>query len=39
MLVFKLHNALNNWQNSAYNVCKRDECEPNLNDLIEFVDL
>ena len=39
MLVSKLPNALiDRWNRIAYNICKKYECEPNLSDLIEFVD-
>ena len=39
MLVSKLPNALiDRWNRIAYNIHKKHECEPNLSDLIEFVD-
>ena len=39
MLVSKLPNALiGRWNRIACNIRKKHECEPNLNDLIEFVD-
>ena len=39
MLVSKLPNALiDRWNRIAYNIRKKHECEPNLSDLIEFVD-
>ena len=39
MLASKLPNGLiDRWNRTAYNIRKRQECEPSLNDLIEFVD-
>ena len=39
MLVSKLPNGLiDTWDGTAYNIRKRQECEPNLSDLTEFVD-
>ena len=39
MLVSKLPNGLiDRWNRTAYNIRKRQECEPSLSDLIEFVD-
>ena len=39
MLVSKLPNALiDRWNKITYNIRKKHECEPNLSDLIEFVD-
>ena len=39
MLVSKLPNALiDRWNRIAYNIRKKHECEPNLSDLIEFID-
>ena len=39
MLVSKLPNGLiDMWNRTAYNIRKRQKCEPSLSDLIEFVD-
>ena len=39
MLVSKLPNGLiDRWNRTAYNIRKRQECEPSLSDVIEFVD-
>ena len=39
MLASKLPNGLiNRWNRTAYNIRKRQECEPSLSDLIEFMD-
>ena len=39
MLVSKLPNGIiDRWNRNAYNIRKRQECEPSLSDLIEFVD-
>ena len=38
-LVSKLPNGLiDRWNRTAYNIRKRQECEPSLSDLIEFMD-
>ena len=38
-LVSKLPNGLiDRWNRTAYNIRKRQECEPSLSDLIEYVD-
>ena len=39
MLVSKLPNGLiDMWNRTAYNIRKRQECEPSLSDLIKYVD-
>ena len=39
MLVSKLPNGLiDRWNKTAYNIRKRQECEPSLSEMIEFVD-
>ena len=39
MLISKLPNGLiDRWNKTAYNIRKRQECEPSLSEMIEFVD-
>ena len=39
MLVSKLPNgSIDRWNKTAYNIRKRQECEPSLSEMIEFVD-